>query len=34
MEYLKYYKGASITQLYEMGQKIGIGKFSVVYKCQ
>lgn len=33
MEYLRYYKGCSITMLYEMEEKIGIGKFSIVYKC-
>lgn len=33
MDHLKYYKGSSINQLYDMGDKIGIGKFSIVYKC-
>ena len=33
MEHLKYFKGASIAQLYKMSDKIGIGKFSVVYRC-
>jgi RIO-like serine/threonine protein kinase len=31
MDYLKYYHGGSITKSYEMGNKIGMGKFSVVY---
>lgn len=34
MENLKYYKGSSISQMFEMGEKIGIGKFSVVYRCK
>lgn len=31
MEHLKFYRGCSISMLYEMGEKIGVGKFSVVY---
>lgn len=30
---MKFYKGASITQLFDMGNKIGVGKFSIVYSC-
>jgi len=33
MEFLKFYKGASINQLYEIKEQIGTGKFSVVYSC-
>ena len=33
MDHLKFFKGSSITQLYDMEEKIGIGKFSVVYRC-
>ena len=33
MEFLKFFKGSSINLLYEMGEKIGIGKFSIVYQC-
>ena len=33
MEYLKFFKGSSAQQHYEMGQKIGTGKFSIVYAC-
>lgn len=32
MELLKYYKGVVIHQLYEIGKKIGTGKFAVVYE--
>ena len=34
MEHLKYYRGSSVSQLFDMGEKIGIGKFSVVYRCR
>lgn len=34
MENLKYFQGSSITQIYDMGEKIGVGKFSVVYRCR
>lgn len=34
MELLKYYKGDSVQQKYDIGDKIGTGKFSVVYKCR
>lgn len=34
MELLKFYKGDSVQQRYEIGEKIGTGKFSVVYKCR
>lgn len=33
MELLKYYKGDSVQNRYEIGEKIGTGKFSVVYRC-
>lgn len=32
MDFLKYYKGESIQKRYDIGEKIGTGKFSVVYK--
>jgi len=31
MKYLKFYQGHSLAMLYDLGKKIGIGKFSVVY---
>jgi serine/threonine protein kinase len=34
MELLKFYKGESVQQKYEIGKKIGTGKFSVVYRCK
>lgn len=34
MELLKYYKGESVQQIYEFGEKIGTGKFSIVYRCK
>lgn len=34
MENLKFFQGNSITQIYEMNDKIGVGKFSVVYSCK
>jgi RIO-like serine/threonine protein kinase len=34
MELLKFYKGESIQKKYDIGEKIGTGKFSVVYRCQ
>ena len=34
MDHLKYYKGSSVSQMFDMGEKIGVGKFSVVYKCR
>ena len=33
MELLKFYKGESVQNRYEIGQKIGTGKFSLVYEC-
>ena len=33
MELLKFYKGDSVTSRYEIGEKIGTGKFSLVYEC-
>jgi hypothetical protein len=34
MELLKYYKGESVQKKYEIAEKIGTGKFSVVYRCR
>jgi serine/threonine protein kinase len=34
MELLKFYKGASVHELYEIREKIGTGKFSLVYRCK
>ena len=34
MDLLRFYRGESVQQKYEIGQKIGTGKFSVVYKCR
>ena len=34
LELLKFYKGFTIQQLYEIGRKIGTGKFSVVYEAR
>ena len=34
LELLKFYKGESIHDKYIIGEKIGTGKFSVVYKCK
>jgi serine/threonine protein kinase len=34
MQLLKFYNGESIQQKYFIGEKIGTGKFSVVYRCQ
>ena len=34
MELLKFFKGVSAQHQYEMGQKIGTGKFSIVYACK
>jgi serine/threonine protein kinase len=34
MHLLKFYNGESIQQKYLIGEKIGTGKFSVVYRCQ
>lgn len=34
MELLKFYKGVTIQQQYEIGRKIGTGKFSVVYEAK
>ena len=34
MEYLKYFKGSSVSQVYDFGEKIGIGKYSIVYSCR
>ncbi len=33
MVLLKFFKGTSVQQQYDMGHKIGTGKFSVVYAC-
>jgi hypothetical protein len=33
LELLKFYKGDSVTSRYEIGEKIGTGKFSLVYEC-
>lgn len=33
MQHLKSYKGDTVEQLYHFGDKIGTGKFSVVYSC-
>lgn len=33
IELLKYYKGDSVQKMYDIGEKIGTGKFSVVYRC-
>jgi serine/threonine protein kinase len=33
MELFKFYKGESVQKRYEIGEKIGTGKFSVVYRC-
>lgn len=32
-EALKFFKGGSIENNYEMGRKIGTGKFSIVYEA-
>jgi RIO-like serine/threonine protein kinase len=34
MELLKFYKGETVHERYEIGEKIGTGKFSIVYKCK
>jgi RIO-like serine/threonine protein kinase len=34
MEFLKFFKGVSVQQQYDMGEKIGTGKFSIVYACR
>lgn len=34
MDLLKFFKGVSIQHQYEMGDKIGTGKFSIVYACK
>ena len=34
MELLKFYRGVTVQQQYEIGRKIGTGKFSVVYECK
>jgi hypothetical protein len=34
MELLRFYNGESIQQKYEVEEKIGTGKFSVVYRCK
>lgn len=34
MELLKYFKGVSAHQQYDIGEKIGTGKFSIVYACR
>lgn len=34
MSLLKFYKGESVQQRYEIGKKIGTGKFSLVYRCR
>lgn len=31
MEHMKFFKGSSINAMYELGQEIGKGKFSLVY---
>jgi hypothetical protein len=33
MELLKFYKGDSVQNRYDIGEKIGTGKFSLVYQC-
>ena len=33
IELLKFYKGDSVQKKYDIGEKIGTGKFSVVYRC-
>ena len=33
MELLRFYKGESVQTRYEIGEKIGTGKFSLVYEC-
>jgi hypothetical protein len=33
MEQLKYFKGVTVQQKYEIHEKIGTGKFSIVYRC-
>ena len=34
MELLKFYRGVTVQQQYEIGRKIGTGKFSVVYEAK
>jgi hypothetical protein len=34
IELLQFYRGVSIQQQYEIGKKIGMGKFSVVYEAK
>jgi serine/threonine protein kinase len=34
MSLLKFFKGTSAQQQYTMGEKIGTGKFSIVYACR
>lgn len=33
MEVLKFYKGRTINQMYDIKEQIGMGRFSVVYSC-
>lgn len=33
LELMKFFKGESLQNRYDIGEKIGTGKFSVVYKC-
>jgi hypothetical protein len=33
VELLKFFKGDSVQKMYDVGEKIGTGKFSVVYRC-
>lgn len=34
MEYLKEYKGFNVHEKYELGMRIGAGKYSIVYECK
>lgn len=34
MVLLNFYKGYTVQTRYEVGEKIGRGKFSVVYRCE
>jgi serine/threonine protein kinase len=34
MKLLHFYRGDTVQQKYEIGAKIGTGKFSVVYRCR
>lgn len=34
MEHLKDYKGFIVYDKYEVGMRIGAGKYSVVYECK